>query len=179
MSYLDFTPAIAERLAQDNPWLTDSQKPTWAQVRDTWKVLELWAKKVAYDVLYGDLQMDELSVYCVIGDTVQKMIGYLYLLEDTPMAAAVDDVTHLKKADLSYGSSWMKRGGQGAFFVTCRKFDRIEQQMKGMTELDAWLHNADEYGFSGDGPWGDIRDLRRYLLLWLSERARDNRYAYR
>ena len=40
------------------------------------------------------------------------------------------DVTALMKAEKSYGISWKKRGGVGAFMMLARKWDRIENQVK-------------------------------------------------
>jgi len=39
-----------------------------------------------------------------------------------------DDVRELMEAEKSYGDSWRKRGGIGAFMMLARKWDRIENQ---------------------------------------------------
>jgi len=39
-----------------------------------------------------------------------------------------DDVRELVEAEKSYGDSWRKRGGVGAFMMLARKWDRIENQ---------------------------------------------------
>ena len=39
-----------------------------------------------------------------------------------------DDIDALKKAETSYGDSWRRRGGVGAFMMLARKWDRIENQ---------------------------------------------------
>ena len=39
-----------------------------------------------------------------------------------------DDVRELVEAEKSYGDSWRKRGGTGAFMMLARKWDRIENQ---------------------------------------------------
>ena len=36
------------------------------------------------------------------------------------------DIECLKNAEVSYGDSWRKRGGIGAFMMLARKWDRIE-----------------------------------------------------
>ena len=41
-------------------------------------------------------------------------------------AIAKEDVLGLTKAQQSYGDSWKKRGGVGAFMMLARKWDRIE-----------------------------------------------------
>ena len=76
------------------------------------------------------------------------------------------DIETLVRAEESYGNSWKKRGGMGAFMMLARKWDRIENQVKD--------HNYDvlkalqEDGLE-TGILDDIRDLRRYLLLVESE----------
>ena len=72
------------------------------------------------------------------------------------------DLHALQRAEQSYGDSWKRRGGVGAFMMLARKFDRIEHQ----SEKHGW--DVFEAGrvFSGEtGLLDDIRDLRRYLLL--------------
>ena len=72
------------------------------------------------------------------------------------------DLQALKKAEQSYGDSWRRRGGVGAFMMLARKFDRIEHQ----SEKHGWdIFEAGE-AFKGEaGLLDDIRDLRRYLIL--------------
>ena len=41
---------------------------------------------------------------------------------------AQNDLEALKRAETSYGDSWKRRGGVGAFMMLARKFDRIEHQ---------------------------------------------------
>ena len=38
------------------------------------------------------------------------------------------DILSLIESEKSYGDSWKRRGGTGAFMMLARKFDRIEQQ---------------------------------------------------
>ena len=40
------------------------------------------------------------------------------------------DLEELQLAEKSYGNSWKKRGGVGAFMMLARKWDRIEQQVR-------------------------------------------------
>ena len=72
------------------------------------------------------------------------------------------DLQALKKAEESYGDSWRRRGGVGAFMMLARKFDRIAHQ----SEKHGWdIFEAGE-AFKGEaGLLDDIRDLRRYLIL--------------
>ena len=41
---------------------------------------------------------------------------------------AQQDILSLIESEKSYGDSWKRRGGTGAFMMLARKFDRIEQQ---------------------------------------------------
>ena len=72
------------------------------------------------------------------------------------------DINALKKAESSYGDSWRKRGGIGAFMMLARKWDRIENQ----TNKQGYDMFAAIFADTSDtGLLDDIRDLRRYLLL--------------
>ncbi len=76
------------------------------------------------------------------------------------------DVEVLKEKGKSYGSSWKKRGGVGAFMMLARKWDRIENQCKeaGYDIFVAGTRTTEGEG-PDDGILDDIADLRRYLLL--------------
>lgn len=72
------------------------------------------------------------------------------------------DHEHLVKAGESYGDSWKRRGGVGAFMMLARKWDRIENQ----TKKQGWdVFETIKHDPSSTGIIDDIRDLRRYLLL--------------
>ena len=72
------------------------------------------------------------------------------------------DHEHLIKAGESYGDSWKRRGGVGAFMMLARKWDRIENQ----TKKQGWdVFEALKQDPTSTGIIDDIRDLRRYLLL--------------
>jgi len=62
----------------------------------------------------------------------------------------------------SYGDSWKKRGGIGAFMMLARKWDRIEQQVQ---EYGYDVFKAIQNDSADEGILDDIRDLRRYLFL--------------
>jgi hypothetical protein len=106
--------------------------------------------------------------------TVKSNLSYL------PHIAG-QDVENLLIKDASYGSSWKKRGGVGAFMMLARKWDRIENANKRrvVTTDDGDLENVDPHDIFGqldiegpdkeDGLLDDIRDLRRYLILVESE----------
>ena len=80
------------------------------------------------------------------------------------------DAEALSHAQESYGDSWKKRGGVGAFMMLARKWDRIENQTK--------KHNYDIFEAiladpSNEGIIDDIWDLRRYLFLVEAEIRRE------
>ena len=72
------------------------------------------------------------------------------------------DLEALKKAETSYGDSWKRRGGVGAFMMLARKWDRIENQS---TKVGYDIFTAISNDPSASGILDDIQDLRRYLLL--------------
>lgn len=74
------------------------------------------------------------------------------------------DVETLRKAYLSYGDSWMKRGGIGAFMMLARKWDRLENQVT-KHEITYDVFDAAEKDPRAEGIIDDIRDLRCYLIL--------------
>lgn len=78
---------------------------------------------------------------------------------------SLQDVVTLQAKDESYGSSWKKRGGVGAFMMLARKWDRIETQCKSA----GWdiFETCKKGNFDGvdEGLLSDIADLRCYLLL--------------
>jgi hypothetical protein len=73
------------------------------------------------------------------------------------------DAEFLIEKDTSYGGSWKKRGGVGAFMMLARKWDRLET----MLAKDYDIFKAIDLDYSGnDGTiLAEVRDLRRYLLL--------------
>lgn len=75
---------------------------------------------------------------------------------------AENDTESLLDAQRSYGDSWKKRGGVGAFMMLARKWDRIENQVQ---ETNYDILSACRSDTSDSGIIDDIRDLRRYLLL--------------
>lgn len=75
---------------------------------------------------------------------------------------AAEDVIGLRKAEESYGDSWKRRGGVGAFMMLARKWDRLEKQVK---ENGYDVFAAIEKDERSEGIIDDLRDLRRYLML--------------
>lgn len=72
------------------------------------------------------------------------------------------DINQLLHARLSYGESWAKRGGVGAFMNLGRKWDRLSQA----AETCGWdIFQAVIDDPRCEGVIDDLRDLRHYLLL--------------
>lgn len=99
-------------------------------------------------------------------------VSYLNYLN----VVAEDDVNHLIEKEKSYGDSWKKRGGIGAFMVFARKWDRIENMLSKSSRLitrdDQNLGQYDIFGHIEVDTSGadstvlaELRDLRRYLML--------------
>lgn len=96
---------------------------------------------------------------------------------------AKEDVLGLTKAQQSYGDSWKKRGGVGAFMMLARKWDRLENRVKAGIKCHPNIQGEDVAPYDifdhiaaddrAEGLIDDIRDLRRYLMLVEAEmRAR-------
>ena len=79
---------------------------------------------------------------------------------DLIRAIGQNDAKVLEEKGRTYGDSWRKRGGVGAFMMLSRKWDRIENIAQG-AGYDIFKVGADNTGDILD----DIADLRRYLLL--------------
>jgi hypothetical protein len=83
-------------------------------------------------------------------------------------AVALEDVRYVDKKDRSYGGSWKRRGGVGAFMMLARKWDRLENEMQKVgvnydifkcIELEERVQGEDGTALA------EIRDLRRYCML--------------
>jgi hypothetical protein len=122
-----------------------------------WCELESWARSRHYDIF----QVNE--------NCIMALCQALYKVPTGETHA--QDIEQLRRKDAEYGGSWCKRGGQGAFFMLARKWDRIEIQMNAAKGLRRALENDNRQ----EGILDDIGDLRRYLLLVLAylEEQRD------
>ena len=93
------------------------------------------------------------------------VIGY----RNTGFALARNDINELIAAQQSYGDSWKKRGGVGAFMMLARKWDRIFNQTSKLSPGNIVAAGAQCVG--RDDMRDDVGDLRRYLLLVVGELA--------
>jgi len=118
--------------------------------------------------------------------TIDSGEGFLAKLDEV----AAEDAAGLKKAYESYGDSWKRRGGVGAFMMLARKWDRLENRVRNpmvvtgdpnVTHIDSYdLFTHIAVDGRAEGIIDDVRDLRRYLLLVEAEmRARGFRAGHR
>ena len=92
---------------------------------------------------------------------VRKKEKEMGITEDIEEIAGYD-AEALEHAQKSYGDSWKKRGGVGAFMMLARKWDRLENQ------IQKFYYDIFETIYDDPSPEGvldDIGDLRRYLFL--------------
>ena len=68
---------------------------------------------------------------------------------------AKQDAQKLHEAEQSYGDSWKKRGGVGAFMMLARKWDRLEKQVN---EHNFNIFKASAKDKRDEGIINDIRD---------------------
>jgi len=81
------------------------------------------------------------------------------------------DLHTLVEKGKTYGDSWKKRGGVGAFMMLARKWDRIENQVQNNSYniFDAIRISETLKNIHPETLLDDIRDLRCYLMLVESE----------
>lgn len=77
-----------------------------------------------------------------------------------------DDHQVLIQKGASYGDSWKKRGGVGAYMMLCRKIDRIAEAVENPDQEHRYdIFAKVAHDNRAEGLIDDIRDLRRYLAL--------------
>jgi hypothetical protein len=122
-----------------------------------WTDFENFAFLQGYDIL-------RLEPECVIEPRLRVLVNLLYKV---PGASPTEDTAQLKVKDREYGGSWCRRGGQGAFFMLARKWDRIDKQVE---SSGGSLERAIEKDKRAEGILDDLGDLRRYLVLCVAYR---------
>ena len=93
---------------------------------------------------------------------------YSFIINEV-QTLAIEDTEQLHISEQSYGDSWRKRGGIGAFMMLARKWDRLEKQVNEHS-YDIFL--AAKTDTRSEGILDDIQDLRRYLMLVEAELIR-------
>lgn len=182
--YMHHVPIVATRLARDaKPDVhAGNGRGLWIFMISWWGLVETNARKHAWDVLASRDAVGAADV----------LAAQLYALEALARTAvhwsphkrcerlAQGDAALLEAREGEYGSSWKQRGGAGAFFACVRKWDRIRMAIETPRRTTIPFDHDVEAGdaisvVSGDSrPGGlvdDVADLRRYLILWISESA--------
>ena len=146
--------------------------------KKAFEIVEQQCLTYGYDIFKFCTQFPHQMRYMVeCAIRLQLAIDYGSLVENSPYVSLKKDTTamlaqdceEVRKRDESYGSSWKKRGGIGAFMMTARKFDRIMQNTPNNSLSELRNHVGDE-GVS-DTIANDLKDFRRYLLLIETEIA--------
>lgn len=121
-----------------------------------WRSVEQSAQECGWDIFKAYVRTVAAS-----RATELRVRLLLVLPEQLRIArTAIPEAAFLAERQKTYGDSWKKRGGVGAFMMLARKWDRIETISKGdAAKLRAAI--AEDTG----GIVDDIDDLRRYLLL--------------
>jgi hypothetical protein len=84
-------------------------------------------------------------------------------------AVAVADVEELRRKEKTYGGSWKKRGGTGAYHVSIRVVDRLQKIVEEEFNCDIFAAIEDDPSGADGSALAQIRDYRRYLMLIESE----------
>jgi hypothetical protein len=74
------------------------------------------------------------------------------------------DIATLHRKEATYGGSWKKRGGSGAFMVSFRKADRLEN-IAANYGYDIFKALAVDMSGADGSALAELRDLRQYLML--------------
>lgn len=123
----------------------------WATVSD----VPVLARKLRWDLMWLTAMSSRLGFELpAFGPPSEQ-------LHDALIETARTDMEVLREKNASYGQSWKRRGGIGAFMMLSRKWDRIDNILKefnGATFLRQVRNNPGQVQ-------DDIADLRRYLLL--------------
>jgi len=120
-----------------------------------WMEYEGAARAVHWDVLGEKARLGSCRT---LG---RELMSLLY--RACPNTSAKADADLIKLKDRDYGGSWCKRGGANAFFMLCRKWDRLEQFLA-QHGGNWWTMLRKEAG--GIEPILDTAmDLRCYLML--------------
>lgn len=108
---------------------------------------------------------------------MEDRMSHMNYLQDVQ----AEDLRVLRVKERTYGGSWKRRGGAGAFMMLARKWDRLETMLGGDSSPDGvgWGYDVfraveseerDHRLGGADGTvLAEVRDLRRYLLLVESE----------
>jgi len=78
---------------------------------------------------------------------------------------ALDAVNLIRTKTLTYGDSWKRRGGQGAWFTLVRPWDRLEKIVAERHQGDIFAAMAADPSAADGSALACVRDMMNYLLL--------------
>ncbi len=97
-----------------------------------------------------------------MSDDVRHMSQLLPVVEFDMRRIKEKEIGDPDNGKPGYMGSWKKRGGQGAYMMLARKWDRLEVAVRG----HGWdIFKAISADTRDEGVLDDIRDLRQYLIL--------------
>lgn len=149
--YMNYLTTVVSKFRLNGPINLTSRG---AEIVKWWDLIEQRAAEVGYDVFLS----------APVRSLATGLTQLLYIT-----GSPEGDEKELRYKDAEYGSSWLARGGVGAFFVTARKADRIKTQLSRYDYDLAKIFSTDT---RLEGIRDDIGDLRRYLILWECEAIR-------
>lgn len=144
----------------------------WQVLKIRWNTLELLASSHHYDIFALPMHVIEDMRRLLLWISAENEVRKENIEVNRPMAVAMLetvlkwDIDQILIKDREYGGSWKTRGGQGAFMMLARKWDRIEQQV---IRNNHDFYEALRKDQRSEGLLDDIGDLRRYLLLVSAE----------
>jgi hypothetical protein len=152
---------LAKADANNLHQLSDAPILMYYNMSEQWTTLETWSRQHGWDII------SVVRDFAAPRVCMQKLRGYLMLCLDDNMRAIRTpqyERGFLEERGRTYGDSWKKRGGVGAFMMLARKWDRIEN-ISGDSDYGLETALRNNIGNIVD----DVDDLRRYLLLVESE----------
>jgi hypothetical protein len=106
--------------------------------------------------------------------TDPRLTDMTYLEHLTPVTDAGNVI--IREKTLTYGASWKRRGGAGAWFTMVRPWDRLERIVEGQRGDIFEAIRIRPEGEDGSA-LACVRDLRNYLTLTEAEMVAEGREA--
>lgn len=132
------------------------------RLQQLWNWVELRVERHSYNIFAAWVVEEDLEALCHnLRDHLLWLSGRDHTAPHEFFILAEEDTRVLEEKGRTYGDSWARRGGVGAFMMLARKWDRIENIVGGVSGASmeqVLLRNPGDL-------LDDIADLRRYLLL--------------
>ncbi len=157
MANFDNIKSIAHADLQFSDALSWHSDESFFKLNGAWHTIETVSHANGWDV-FAAVRTDTGLVRHAIR-SLRAVLLRVLPEEQRRLRSGAYEANFLEGRQATYGDSWKRRGGVGAFMMLARKWDRIEN----MTGDDIKLRKAVETN-TGD-IIDDIDDLRRYLLL--------------